>query len=192
MFHSHLPWSIAFIAAVSSSCAHERNTSATQTAGTPAPAKVAARLATAQLAPLSNSGVTGAITFVEMADGGVRIEGKIHGLKPEGLHGFHVHEKGDCSAVDGASAGGHFNPSETPHGDPATHAAHVGDLGNVVSNSAGEAEVFIVKKDGTLGADGRSFVGRSLIVHQRHDDLSSQPAGNAGDRLACGLIRLSK
>ncbi|RYF11604.1 MAG: superoxide dismutase family protein [Deltaproteobacteria bacterium] len=173
-------------------CAHREVASASEASGSSAPAKVAARLATVQLLPLGNSGVTGSVTLVEMADGGVRLEGKVHALIPEGLHGFHAHEVGDCHSIDGASAGGHFNPSKQPHGDPATSHSHVGDFGNIVSNSAGEADIFTVKKEATLGDGPNSLIGRSLIVHAGHDDLGSQPAGNAGGRVACGVIRLSK
>jgi Cu-Zn family superoxide dismutase len=173
-------------------CAHSNAVTVAEASGSSAPAAHNARSATAMLVPLGSSGVSGTLTLTELVDGGVKIEGHIHGLRPEGLHGFHVHEKGDCSAADGTSAGGHFNPTGQPHGDPSSQHSHVGDFGNVQANNAGEAEVFTVKKEASLGDDANSLVGRAIIVHKGLDDLASQPAGKSGDRIACAIIRLSR
>jgi Cu-Zn family superoxide dismutase len=157
-----------------------------------APAAALARTATATLMPLGKSAVSGSFILTELVDGGVRVVGTVHGLESGGLHGFHVHAKGDCSAPDGSSAGGHFNPQDKPHGDPGTAASHLGDLGNVQADHAGNAEVFVVKKEANLGDGPLSFIGRSLIVHRGVDDLASQPAGNSGDRVGCAVIRRSR
>jgi len=119
------------------------------------------------------------------------IKGKISGLKP-GKHGFHIHEFGDLS--DGCdSAGAHYNPDDVNHGD--LDNGHVGDLGNVVAGTDGVADFTLVAKRVDLTGD-RSVVGRSIVIHSNADDLGkggdaeSLKTGNAGDRLACGVITL--
>lgn len=143
--------------------------------------------AQAAISGLGGSKVSGSLMLQEMEDGGVSIEGTISGLTP-GLHGFHVHEHGNCSAKDGTSAGGHFNPTEADHGDTDHTVSHMGDLGNVEADAQGVARVHIVKKPATLRAGPSSFLGRAFIVHAQADDLKSQPAGDAGQRLGCGVI----
>lgn len=136
---------------------------------------------------LGKSGVSGHLTLLALPDhAGVSIQGEITGLKP-GLHGFHVHEVGNCNSADGMSAGGHFNPTAAPHGDPEAAASHVGDLGNIVADAKGQATVNIIKRAATLNGPS-SLVGRAIIVHGGEDDLKSQPAGQAGNRVACGVI----
>ena len=104
-----------------------------------------------------------------------------------GRHGFHIHEYGDCSAVDATSAGGHFNPQNKPHGAPDSAERHVGDLGNIEANQACLAVTDFV--DPRLSLEGpQAIIGRSVIVHAKADDLKSQPTGAAGARLACGVI----
>jgi Cu-Zn family superoxide dismutase len=145
-----------------------------------------AAAAAAVLKPASGSEVSGSVTFTEMPDGGVRVAADISGLSP-GLHGFHVHEKGDCSAPDASSAGGHFNPDSVQHGAPGAMSHHAGDLGNLTADANGHALLDTVVKGLTLtGPD--SIVGRGLVVHGGEDDLKSQPAGNSGPRVACGVI----
>lgn len=145
-----------------------------------------AATAAAALKPASGSQVSGTVTFTEMPDGGVRVVADISGLTP-GIHGFHIHEKGDCSAPDATSAGGHFNPDHVQHGAPTAVSHHAGDLGNINADTSGHALLDSVIKGLTLtGPD--SIVGRGLIVHSAADDLKSQPAGNAGPRVACGVI----
>jgi Cu-Zn family superoxide dismutase len=146
-------------------------------------------MAMCSLSPASNSQVKGWVKFTQMK-GYVKIEGEIMGLTP-GKHGFHVHEKGDCSSPDATSAGGHFNPTNKDHGSPSSKDRHVGDLGNITANKNGVAKISF--KDNVIRLSGEnSILDRSLIVHGDRDDLKSQPTGNAGKRVACGVIELHK
>jgi len=145
-------------------------------------------LAAAVLEPTEGNQVTGTVNFLEAPDG-IRVRATIEGLEPNTTHGFHIHEEGDCSAPDGSSAGGHFNPTDDPHGGPGDSAdeRHVGDLGNLESNADGVATYERV--DDLLTVEGNtSILGRGMIVHAGTDDLESQPTGDAGARLACGVI----
>jgi Cu-Zn family superoxide dismutase len=145
--------------------------------------------ATAKLAPTSDSAVSGTVSFAQQGDK-VLVEARISGLTP-GLHGFHVHERGNCTAPDGSSAGPHFNPHSAAHGGPDSSSRHAGDLGNIEAGADGVA-VYRAEVGGiSLGTGADSIIGRSVIVHEKPDDLRSQPAGNAGARLACGLISKS-
>ena len=141
--------------------------------------------AVAVLHPASSSQVRGVVLFVQK-DGFVEITGEIVGLTP-GPHGFHIHEFGDCSAPDATSAGEHFNPTGMPHGAPEDPRRHVGDLGNIVADAYGKATLRMTDKMIQLHGPN-SIVGRSVILHANPDDFKSQPAGNAGPRLACGVI----
>jgi Cu-Zn family superoxide dismutase len=145
--------------------------------------------AVAALNPTRDSGARGTVTFTRVA-GGVRVVARIEGLAP-GLHGFHVHEFGDCSASDGASAGAHFNPGGSPHAGPADAARHTGDLGNVEADAQGVASVDYVDAKASFEGE-HSILGRGVIVHAAPDDLKTQPTGNAGGRLACGVIGVVK
>ncbi len=145
--------------------------------------------ALAELRPLGQSGVSGSLTFTAL-DGGVRVTGEVRGLAPGSTHGFHVHEKGDCSAPDGSSAGGHFDPQRHPHGAPASADSHLGDLGNVVADAGGVAHVSVVKRGASIAGEPTSYVGHAVIVHAGADDLRTQPTGNSGGRVACGVVRL--
>ena len=145
------------------------------------------RHARAELNPTANNKVQGRVDFFETAKG-VRVVAKISGLTP-GLHGFHIHEKGDCSAPDASSAGPHFNPGGMSHGGPMDAMRHAGDFGNVTADAAGNAAFETV--DSHITFDGpTSIIGRSVIVHANADDLVSQKPtpGNAGPRVACGVI----
>jgi Cu-Zn family superoxide dismutase len=145
--------------------------------------------AVAVLAPTQGNSVSGNITFSK-AEGGVKVAGRITGLAP-GKHGFHVHEFGDCSAADGASAGGHFNPTSEPHGAPQDKQRHAGDLGNIEADGSGAAAVDYV--DSRLSFEGPSSVlGRGVIVHANPDDFKTQPTGNAGGRVSCGVVGVAK
>lgn len=138
---------------------------------------------------LSASGVTGVVAFAK-ADGGVKVSVKLAGLKP-GTHGFHIHEFGDCSAADGTSAGGHFNPTGDPHAGPKDDKRHEGDMGNIEADKDGAATLEYV--DAKLSFDGPgSILGRGIIVHAAPDDFKTQPTGNAGGRLGCGVIGAAK
>ena len=140
--------------------------------------------AVAKLEPKSGSQVTGTVTFTKVGDE-VQVVADIQNLKP-GKHGFHIHEKGDCSAPDAASAGGHFNPAHQHHGGPATAEHHAGDLGNIEADASGKAHL---DWKGKLELSGtNSIIGKSVVVHEKEDDLKTDPAGNAGARIACGAI----
>jgi superoxide dismutase, Cu-Zn family len=160
------------------------------TAQTPAPKSAGPLKAIAVLHPTDGNKVSGTVTFTEEADG-VRIQADISGLTP-GKHGFHVHEFGDCSAPDLASAGGHFNPTNKPHAGPDAAERHVGDMGNVEADASGAAKLDYVDHEISLANDQRSVIGRSVIVHAKADDLKSQPAGDSGARIACGVIGTAK
>ena len=152
------------------------------------PAMGTAQLAEANLAPASASLVSGRVALVP-EPGGVHISGEIGGLPRGGQAGFHVHEKGDCSAVDASSAGGHFNPTGAPHGRAEAGPHHAGDMDNLVAGPDGTANVDVHLIGTTLGGSAATnIVGRALIVHGGTDDYTSQPAGNAGARVACGVI----
>jgi Cu-Zn family superoxide dismutase len=152
------------------------------TAGTPA----SPRSAVAQLTGTEGHDVTGEVTFTARGDDAVEVSVRLVGLTP-GEYGFHVHEQGDCSASDGTSAGGHFNPENVRHGARTDEVRHVGDLGNVTANDAGVVETIFIDRVIRLTGE-HSVVGLALMVHQGADDFSSQPSGDAGARVACGVI----
>jgi len=144
--------------------------------------------ATAQLQPTRGNSVSGSVTFTQKGDK-VVVAGNISGLKPNQEHGFHVHEKGDCSSGDGMSAAGHFNPQGSPHGHHSTPAHHAGDMPNLKADAKGNAS-FAAELDVITVSEGpTSVIGRGLIVHAQPDDYKSQPVGNAGARLACAVIQ---
>ena len=156
------------------------------------PTASAAKQAVANLASASGSLVSGKVTAVPMA-GGVHLTGTVGGLPAHSSHGFHVHEKGDCSAADASSAGPHFNPSSSAHGRASSGTHHAGDMDNVVANAEGVATVNMHVGGVTLGGGASNDIaGRALVVHAAPDDYSSQPAGNAGARVACGVIAVTR
>lgn len=134
--------------------------------------------------------VTGTVEFKE-TDDGVEVTANFEGLK-KGKHGFHIHETGDCSAPDAKSAGGHFNPSNHKHGAPEADERHEGDLGNLTAGKDGKATATMTVKGVTLKDGDNSIVGKGVIVHDKADDFKTQPTGNAGDRVACGVITLTE
>ncbi len=144
------------------------------------------RMAVASLTPTQSNNVRGLIVFHEM-DGHLMVHAKISGLKPSGEHGFHVHETGSCASADGTSAGGHFNPDGKPHGPP-TAAHHAGDLPALKADANGVADQKFMLMGPTVAAGPASVVGRSVIVHALPDDYTTQPTGNSGARLGCGVI----
>lgn len=143
-------------------------------------------MAEARLAPTQGNSANGPVRFIAV-DSGVRVEARLDGLTP-GAHGFHIHEKGDCSAADGTSAGGHFNPTGKPHGHPDKADHHMGDLPMLMADAAGHAELTTVVKGLSIGMGEANIVGRGLIVHAGADDYATQPTGNSGARVACGVI----
>ena len=144
--------------------------------------------ATAQLQPTKGNKTFGEATFEEV-DGKVRIIVFVQGLKANAEHGLHLHEKGDCSSGDGMSAGGHFNPHNKPHGHPSSAERHAGDLPSLNSNKAGRGNIKVDVDQLTIAPGPASIIGRGIIVHADPDDWKSQPAGNAGPRIACGVIK---
>ncbi len=144
--------------------------------------------ATAEIKPASGSNVSGSVNFKPGPEGKqMQVDVQLAGLGGEGQHGIHVHEIGDCSAADAASAGGHFNPYNVAHGAPGADAHHVGDMGNITADAQGEV-------DTTLSFDFLTFSGpanilnKAVVVHSRGDDLKSDPAGKAGERVGCGVV----
>lgn len=144
--------------------------------------------AVAQIAPTQGNTVTGSVALAQSPEG-VRITGAVQGLKPDAEFGFHVHEKGDCSAPDGSSAGGHFNPTQAQHGNPSGGAHHAGDMVNIRSNAEGVAQVDTTAAGTSLHGDPNTdLMGKPIVVHESPDDYTTQPSGNSGKRVACGVI----
>jgi Cu-Zn family superoxide dismutase len=144
--------------------------------------------AVAVLHPTEGNRASGTVTFTQVGDK-VEIAAIVNNLT-SGKHGFHIHEWGDCSAPDGTSAGGHYNPDNNPHAGPDQMKRHMGDLGNLDANGMGDAQY--ERADGYVTLNGpHSIIGHAVIVHAGEDDLTSQPTGDAGSRVACGVIGIS-
>lgn len=190
------PVLIAASIAALSACSSTPSTSgappaATSTAATPA-AVSTAKAANVNLASASASLVSGRLSVVPMKDG-VHLTGEVGGLAPNSTHAIHIHEKGDCSAADASSAGGHFNPAAAPHGRVGSGAHHGGDMDNLVADAEGVAKVNVHASGVTLGGGAANDVaGRAVIVHASADDYKTQPTGNAGGRIACGIITVTQ
>ena len=181
----HMRWIVAVWAgAALSSCGG--GTQETATVDEAQPPATVERTATADLQPASGSNVRGTVTFTQTTTG-VRVQAELTGLPP-GEHGFHVHETGDCSAPDGASAGAHYNPTAAQHGAPDAASRHMGDLGNITAGD--DSTAHYDRMDTQLTLEGEhSVVGKAVIVHAAVDDMSTHPSGNAGARVACGVVR---
>lgn len=145
-------------------------------------------MAMATLRPTSGSTAQGTVHFQELADGSVDVQIDLTGV-PAGVHGFHVHDKGDCGD-NGNAAGGHFNPTGQPHAAPAAAAHHAGDFGNVTAGANGEVHTRFNTRSITVSEGATSAVGHAVILHANPDDLTTQPTGNAGGRIACGVVEL--
>lgn len=142
------------------------------------------------LEPKSNSNVTGTAKFVEK-NGKVTFTAKITGLKP-GVHAIHIHEKSDCSAADGTSAGGHWNPTFKKHGKWGEGEYHKGDIGNFTADEKGNGTITVTTDEWCIGCgdETKDILNKGLIVHQGADDFVTQPTGDAGGRVACtGIIK---
>jgi Cu-Zn family superoxide dismutase len=151
------------------------------TSGTPGPS------ASATLRPASGSQVQGQLTFTQVGPERVRVTGSIAGHQ-SGPKGFHIHEKGDCSAPDATSAGGHLNPGKKQHASSPA-AGHAGDMGNLTFDASGRGRVDTVLDGLSVSRDApNGIIGRAVIVHMQTDDLKTDPTGNAGARAACGVI----
>ena len=142
--------------------------------------------AEAVLKPTAGSNVAGTVNF-RGEGGSVVVTARVSGLTP-GAHGFHIHEKGDCSAPDATSAGGHFNPSGKAHGHPEHGDHHAGDMPQLVADASGNASLTATLTTVSIGAGAADIVGRGVIVHAAPDDFKTQPTGNSGARVACGVI----
>ena len=142
--------------------------------------------AVAAVRPASGSQVHGEIKFTQ-AGARVRVTGEIAGLSP-GPHGFHIHEKGDCSAPDAMSTGGHFNPHGRKHGAPDAADRHAGDLGNLIAGEYGKATLKVMVDGISVGKGMDGVIGKAVVVHAGADDLKTDPTGNAGGRVGCGEI----
>jgi superoxide dismutase, Cu-Zn family len=145
-------------------------------------------MAMTTLAPTSGSSARGTVHMQELADGSVEVQVDLTGV-PAGVHGFHVHERGDCGD-NGNAAGGHFNPTSAPHAAPSSASHHAGDFGNVTANSNGEVHTKFTTRSITVAEGSRSAIGKAVILHANPDDLTTQPTGNAGGRIACGVVEL--
>ena len=142
--------------------------------------------ATAVVRPASGSQAHGTVKFTQVGTR-VRVDAEIAALNA-GLHGLHIHDKGDCTAPDATSAGPHFNPAGKKHGAPDAMEHHAGDLGNLKADEYGKATLTMMIDGVSVGKDGNGIVGRSVVVHADPDDLKTDPAGNSGARIGCGVI----
>jgi Cu-Zn family superoxide dismutase len=143
--------------------------------------------ATAELAPTQGNTARGTVTFTQAGDR-VKVVANLSGLAP-GPHGFHVHENGDCSAPDATSAGGHFNPLGKPHGHYESPERHAGDLPAIAADASGNATLSVTLDTISVGGGEANVVGRSVVVHRDPDDYKTQPTGNSGPRVACGVVK---
>jgi Cu-Zn family superoxide dismutase len=142
--------------------------------------------AVAVLHPTAGNKCQGKVVFTQEGEK-VKVVAHIEGLNPGQKHAFHIHQYGDCSAPDGVSAGGHYNPENHPHGLPGSVQRHAGDLGNLVADDNGKAHLEVTVENISVAGTKNPIVGRGVIVHAKVDD-GGQPVGNAGARIACGVI----
>lgn len=145
--------------------------------------------AVANLEPTTGNSARGTVTFTQDGDE-VRVRATLTGLRPGAEHGFHMHEKGDCSSGDGMSTGGHYNPLGKPHG-PQNADHHAGDMPSLKADDYGNANASFELKGVAIGSGPADLVGKGLIVHRDPDDYKTQPTGNAGPRIACAVIQRS-
>lgn len=146
--------------------------------------------AIASLQSTTGNTATGAVSFTQNGDK-VRVSGVVRGLKADAEHGFHLHQKGDCSSPDAMSAGGHFNPGGQPHGQHGGPLHHAGDLPSLKADASGVAQFSFETSAIAVGSGASDVVGRALIVHRDADDYTTQPTGNSGPRVACAVITRS-
>lgn len=167
----------------------EESTAMTTSAEEPSSTAGGSSTATATLQGAPGDAVSGTVTFHATADG-VHIVAEVQGVDGAGKHGFHVHENGQCDHEGEAhftSAGGHFNPAGAEHACPPTDPRHAGDLGNIEVGANGSARMEM--STNLLSLSGpNSVIGKAIILHANPDDCKTQPTGNAGDRLACGVV----
>ena len=145
--------------------------------------------AIANLQATKGNQARGTVTFTPTDKANkVKVQVHLSQLKPGSVHGLHVHEKGDCGAADASSAGGHFNPAGKSHGDRTADERHAGDLGNVEASSAGKVSATFDVDDISVSDGQQGIIGKSVILHEKADDLKTQPSGDSGSRIACAVI----
>jgi Cu-Zn family superoxide dismutase len=147
--------------------------------------------AVAVLHPTKGNQAIGTVHFQAVEGAKVRVTATVEGLAPNSVHAIHIHEFGDCTAPDATSAGGHYNPEGHPHALPDKKERHAGDLGNLQADAQGKATLNLTVDNITINGSKNPIVGRGVIVHEKMDD-GSQPVGNAGGRIACGVIGFAK
>ena len=191
--------SLCAAAALLTACGKKENAADTASAPTAAAAPVPAEApppaetppapaVAAQLTPTQGNTAGGDLTLTAEGDK-VHVTGTLQGLKPNSEFGFHIHEKGDCSSPDASSAGGHFNPTNTEHGDPQGAMHHGGDMLNAKSDAQGTAQVDVVASGVSLTSGQPDDVhGKAIVLHEKRDDYKTQPSGDSGKRIACGVI----
>ena len=149
----------------------------------------APKQAVAVLHPTAGQHCHGVVRFTQDGDS-VKVVADLEGLTPGQKHAFHIHQYGDCSSSDGMSAGGHYNPEGHQHGLPDTDNRHAGDLGNVPADDQGKAHYELTVNNLSIMGAKNPIIGRGVIVHAKVDD-GGQPVGNAGARIACGVIGIA-
>ena len=176
--NKHGIWMVGAAAVLAVSCGSSKTASTTG----------AGMKATANIESRSGSKASGKAEFTELASGGTRVQVWIENATP-GTHGLHLHEKGDCSAPDATSAGGHFNAAGNPHAAPTDAARHNGDLGNIEIGGDGKGHLDVTSDLLTVGPGPNSVKGKAVVFHEKADDMKTQPTGNAGARFGCGVIQ---
>lgn len=147
--------------------------------------------AVAVVHPTAGQKAEGVVWFIQSGDS-VKMVADIEGLTPNSRHGFHIHEWGDCTDPAAKSAGSHFNPDGHQHAGPSAEMHHAGDLGNLEADDQGKAHLELMLHDVTVRGGKNPILGRSVIVHAKADDLKTQPTGDSGDRIGCGVIGLAQ
>ncbi len=142
--------------------------------------------AIAVLSPTEGNATAGVVKF-EQTDDEVTITAEVSGLKPNSIHGWHIHEYGDLTSLEGKATGGHYNPGNLPHALPDNPERHAGDLGNLKADETGKAQVELSVNNVSINGDQSPILGRAIIIHAQEDD-GGQPTGNAGGRMAQGTI----
>ena len=156
--------------------------------GAPMRAQDAApKQAIAVLYPTAGNQCHGTVRFTQDGDT-VKVVADVEGLTPSQQHAFHIHEYGDASAPDATSAGGHFNPDNKKHGLDNPDGPHAGDMPNFTVDEKGKSKKTVTDQRVNMDDDAHSIFGHALVIHEKADDLKSDPAGNAGARIACGVI----